>query len=255
VSEPTPTAPSSQPAPAASPSPAPAAPAAASPSNPATDGTPSPTATAKPEWLPEQFWDTTKNEPKGKDFRTAYDELSSFKAAEDVRRLALPAAPDKYEPKLPKDFAAPEGLAFEINGADPLWAQARDWAHKNGLSQEAFEQGVALIAARDIGSQQSLKAARDQQIAALGPNGTARVTAINTFLDGKGVPELKGMLVTSDIVKAMEKVIGMVSASSNYQPARQPGEVPDKVSDDEWSRMSFSERREYAAKHANGRAA
>ena len=172
-----------------------------------------------------------------------------------MRRLALPASPDKYEPKLPKDFQAPEGLAFEIKSDDPLWAQARDWAHKNGISQEGFEQGVALIAARDIGSQQMLKQARDAEIAKLGVNGTARVTAINTFLDGKGLAPLKGMLVTSDIVQAMEKMIGMANAASSYQPARQPGEEVAKVSDDEWNRMSFSERREYAAKHANGRAA
>jgi hypothetical protein len=214
--------PSSPPAAAASPSPAPAAPAAASPSPPATGGTPSPTpstAAAKPEWAPDNFWDATKGELKGGDFRKAFDELSSFKAAEDVRRLALPAAPDKYEPKLPQNFQAPEGLAFEIKTDDPLWSQAREWAHKNGLSQDAFEQGVALIAARDIGSQQMLKTARDAEIAKLGVNGTARVTAINTFLEGKGIPELKGMLVTEGIVKAMEKMIGMASAASTYAAA------------------------------------
>lgn len=214
MAEATPTTPSS-PAPAApSPSPAPAAPVAAAPTPPAGD--PSPTTPAKPEWAPDNFWDPAKGELKGADLRKSYDELTAFKAADDVKRLALPAKPEDYKLALPKDFKPPEGVEFKLDETDPLFAQARTWAKENGLSQEAFEKGIGMIAARDVATQQMLTEARNAEIGKLGATGTARVTAVNTFLDAKGLAPLKSMMVTAEIVQAMEKLVGMLSGADTF---------------------------------------
>lgn len=240
MAEPTPTVPSSPPAAAPSPSPAPAAPVAAASTPPAGDPSPTPTpAATKPEWAPDTFWDKDKNELKG----DAIKDMIARDAAETSRKLTLPGAPDKYEPKLPKDFKAPDGVAFEISADDPLWAQAREWAHKNGISQEGFEQGVALIAARDVGTQQTLKAARDAEIAKLGATGTARVSALNTFLDAKGLPALKGMMVTAEIVTSLEKMMAMVNGADTFSQQHRTAQ-PTNGKIDGYEKMSFEQKRQ-----------
>lgn len=210
--------------------------------------------------MPDQFWDA-KAGVKGDDLAKSFNELSAFKAAEDVRRLALPQTEKDYKLALPKDFQPPAGVEFKLDEADPLFAQARTWAKENGLSQEAFEKGIGMIAARDVATQQMLTEARNTEIAKLGVNGTARVTALNTFLDAKGLPALKGMMVTADIVQQMEKMVALVAAGGNFSQQHRSAETAEKISDEEYAKMSPSEKRAYAAQfpqpaqQQNGRAA
>jgi hypothetical protein len=174
-----------------------------------------------------------------------------------VRRLALPAKPEDYKLALPKDFKPPEGVEFKLDETDPLFAQARTWAKENGLSQDAFEKGMGLIAARDVATQQMLANARNAEIGKLGPNGTARVTAVNTFLDAKGYSALKGMMVTAEIVQTVEKLISDMTSAGTFSQQHRDSEPAGKLSDDDYNKLSWSEKRDYAAKfpQANGRAA
>lgn len=210
--------------------------------------------------MPDQYWDP-KAGVKGDDLAKQLNELTAFKAAADVKRLALPQKPEDYKLALPKDFQPPAGVEFKLDEADPLFTQARAWAKENGLSQEAFEKGIGMIAARDVATTQMLTQARNEQISKLGPNGTARVTALNTFLDAKGLAPMKSMMATAEIVEAMEKMVQMVTSGGNFSQQHRDPEVAQKVSDDEWAKMSPSEKRAYAAQfpqpvpQANGRAA
>jgi len=93
---------------------------------------------------------------------------------------------------------------------------------------------------------------------ALGPAGTARVTAVNTWLDGMGVSNLKGRMWTAADVASFEKLMSkFVNGSSTYSAAHR--EPPDAggVTDAQWEKMSFGDRQAYARSHAqperNGR--
>ena len=84
----------------------------------------------------------------------------------------------------------------------------------------------------------------------LGATGPARVTAISTWLDGMGAPELKRMLVTAKIVDQFEKLQhkfanqGAASFSQAHRDVEQTG-----LSDETWADMSHGQRLDYARQH------
>ncbi len=182
-------------------------------------------------------------------------------AAEQVRRAALPQKPEDYKVGTTAAFKPPEGVEFKIDEADPLWAQGRSWAQKHGLSQEAFSEAIDLVAGSRISDAATIKAARDAEIAKLGAAGTTRVTALNTFFDALGTPELKSMLVTAGIVQAAEKLVAKFSSqgAARFSAEHRDMQPQGKVSEDEWAKMTPRQKQEYAqrfdqSQFTNGRA-
>lgn len=197
----------------------------------------------RPDWLPEQFWDTGKNEIKGGDFRKSFDELSTFKAAEDVRKNTLPKTADEYKVELPKEFKVPEGLEFAFDEKDPLLGRAREIAHQRGLGQDAFTEILGLYAGARVGEAQQLKAARDAEVGKLGPTASARIDAVTTWMKGMvgedGAKALSQMLVTAGHVQAFESLITKFTsqgAGGFKQNGRdQQSKQVDKATYDSWS--------------------
>lgn len=218
-----------------------------------TAGDPSPTSPPqRPDYIPESHWDAEKGKEK-ESFGQYVKEHVAFKAVEDSKLLTRPDKPEGYELRLPKDFQPPAGVEFKLDEADPLFAQARTWAKENGLSQDAFEKGLGMIAARDVATQQMLQNARNEQVKQLGPNGTARVTALNTFLDAKGYPALKGMMVTAEIVQQMEKWMAETTSGGSFsQSHRDAPEKNGKI--DGYQTMSFEQRRAAQDNQRSGQA-
>jgi hypothetical protein len=165
----------------------------------------------------------------------------AFKAAEDSRKLALPQKADDYKLALPKEFKAPEGVEFKLDETDPLFSQAREWAHKNGLSQDQFESGMALLAASKVGDAAMLKTARDAEVGKLGVNGPARIDAITTWMDAKGYGALKPMLVTAEMVGTFEKMMRDVQGGAPFSQAHRDAPDPSEIPGIE--NMSFREAR------------
>ena len=208
-------------------------------------------AAPRPQWLPENFHDA-KTGPKWDDFGKHYSELATFKAADDVRRNALPANADAYKVGTTGNFKPPEGVKFEINDGDPLWAQAKSWAHKHGLSQEAFAEAIDLVAGRDVGTVQAIKAARDAEIAKLGAAGPALITSINTWLDANGVSGLKARMLTAQDAQDFAKLIGKFTnqgAPSFQQNGRDPAGGNEKMTDERWKAMSPAARLDWNRQH------
>lgn len=201
--------------------------------------------------MPENLWDAKaglKLDALKGEFE-AKNELAAFKAAEDSKRLALPQKPEEYKIALPESFKPPEGIKFEIDEKSDVAISAREWAHRHGVRQEAFSELLGLYGGLLVGDEQQKQTARRAQIEQLGQAGTARVTAIETFLDAKGYSPLKAMLVTADIVKAMEGLVAKASGADNFSQRHRDNDVPGKLSDDEYKALSFSEKRAYAEKH------
>lgn len=213
------------------------------------------TAVTRPEYVPENFWDGTKNEVKGKEFGEHFAALQARVAADDVRRNSLPANPDAYKVELPKDFQPPQGVEFKFNDGDPLLAQARTVMHEidtGKLSgQEAFTKLLGLYAGAQVATQTQITAARNAEMAKLGPAGTALVTATNTWLDAMGVPGLKGRMFTAQDVNDFAKLVGKFTnqgGASFTSRGREPPEPAGKVSDEAFKKMGPAERLDYARK-------
>lgn len=209
------------------------------------------------------MWDADAGRPK-QEFYDQYKQLATFKATEDSRLLTL-GTPDAYEAKLPDSFKAPEGFEnYKPDTNHPLMAQARQFIHNmdtHKLSgQAAFSKLLELSAAREIGTAQMLRTARDAEIAKLGANGTSRVTAVENFISAQVGDDLfkatKPLLATAAMVQVWEKIMATVrgQGAGTYTPGRSPAE-PAKVDDATWNKMSYSEKKDYASKFGNGRGA
>lgn len=215
------------------------------------------TAPARPEYIPETHWDATAGKVKD-DAALAghFNEIIARDAAEQSRKLTLPANAEAYEVRLPETFQAPQGTEFKIDADNPLWSQARTWAHKNGISQEAFAEGIALIAGDRIATSQQITAARNAEVAKLGTTGPARVDAVTTFFkahlgDADGA-RLASRLFTADDVKAAEKLVARFASQGggDYGGGRREADAGAKVTPEQWNKMTYSEQKEYAARHS-----
>jgi hypothetical protein len=206
------------------------------------------TAPTRPDWLPEQFFDAAKG-PKLDEFGKYYTEVATRDAAEQVRRNALPQKPEDVQIALPKEFQLPQGVEFKFDPAKPEFTKLQAAAVKHGLSQDAVTDLVGVYAETLVSSEATLSAAKNAEIAKLGANGPARVTALSTFFDGIGAPEMKGMLVTAPIVAACERMVAKFASqgvASFSQAHREPGQAGGKVSDEAYRAMTPAQKLDYA---------
>ena len=200
-----------------------------------------------------------------KAFATFVNEHVAFKAADDVKRLTLPQTPDAYKVELPVDFKPPEGVEFKFKTDDPLLSQARTMAHQMRIAQDNFSKLLGLYAGAQVATQQQIQTARNAEIAKLGATGSARVTAINTWLDAMGVSGLQGRVFTAGDVQAFESLITKFSSQGGGsfrqtgREVQQEGRLPAGAEGEKiWNSWSYSQQKEYAEKFtpkANGVAA
>ena len=117
--------------------------------------------------------------------------------------------------------------------------------------QEGFSKQVDLLAGYIVGNEQNIQNARNAEIAKLGANGVARVTALSTWLDAKGAPALKSMLVNAAIVEQFEGLMRQF-ASQGTAGFTTNGRDPTAgagVTDAEYAAMTPRQKLEYAQKH------
>lgn len=204
----------------------------------------------RPEGVPESFWDKDKGELKASDWGKSYEELRSFKAAEDARRASIPAQADLYKPELPKDFKVPQGM--ELKTDDPLYVGFRDYALKNGMTQEAFSEGIGLYAKVEIAKQEALQAAVKARDAALGPNGPVRVDDLNkrfvAYFGEEVGKQFAQTLFTPGIIQGFEKVFATLSSQGVQKFSSLGREATEGRADglpDNWETMSTTDKRTY----------
>lgn len=206
--------------------------------------------------MPEFFFDTEKGEVKGSDLRKHLDELATFKAAEDSRRATLPQSPEAYEAKLPEGFTPPEGIKVDIDANDPMLKNARELAHAKGWSQSDFSEALGIVAsmkAQEAATYETLKA---KNLEGLGAKGPERIDAVTRWLSANfGEAEVKPVLATlatTAHVTMFEKIISKLTSqgSPNF---KQTGRDVDtgKVSDEQWAKLSYSEKKAYAERHGS----
>lgn len=213
----------------------------------------------RPDWAPEAAWDKDKGfnlEAFGKHWTDTVAPVLTAHAAEQVRRNGLPQNADAYEVKNSAAFKVPEGSDFKLDSDNPMWSQAKAWAHKNGLSNEAFAEAIDIVAGRDLFTQQQVTNARKGEIDKLGTTGPARIDAIETFYKGllgndKEAKAVMSRVFTAADVQLHEKLISKFTtqgAAGFTQQHRVPNDN-GKVSEEAYGKMNGAERWEYARQH------
>jgi hypothetical protein len=212
------------------------------------------TTAARPDWLPEAHWDATGGKVKDT-FGTHYNELVAFRAADESRRLTLPANPDAYKFELPAGFKPPEGMTFQLKADDPSAKAFAAWAHKAGLSQEQYSSALEVYAGLQIAQEQRTEQAKAAEVQKLGATGAQRKTAVDTWLNAMLGPELGAHMskftFTAQQVQGMEKLMQRFSSqgSGSFRgDGREPG-GHGAVTAEQWEKMGPAERLDYARQH------
>lgn len=167
----------------------------------------------------------------------------------ESRRLTLPQKLEDYKLELKSDFKVPEGMAPPaFDETDPMSQQFRAVALKHGWTQEAASDVLAVYAAAKLGEDQTLKAAREGEVAKLGPAGTQRIDALRTWLKAMDVAQLgdveKGVLWTAETVSNLEKLMARFTSQGSgdfSQAHREHGEINGKIPG--YDTMTFEQRR------------
>lgn len=229
---------------------------AASPNTPASPAGTEPTATTRPDGIPDSYWDADANTLKVDAAALAADlkerdELKTFKAAEDVRKGSLPANPDAYKLELPADFKAPPGVEFKLDAANPALGHLKQFAHKHGLTQAAVTELLGVYAGNEVGSQAAVAEAKKAEIAKLGTTAPARVDNVLNWLSGMDSSSDRGdaaalgsMLVTARQVEAFERIITKLTSQGSASFSQSHRVAPDQTTIPGYDKMTFAQRRQ-----------
>jgi hypothetical protein len=173
-------------------------------------------------------------------------------AADVARKATLPADPSGYKIELPADFKVPDGVELRLRPDLPEAQDLARWAHRHGVSPQAFQEILTIEATRQTRDALAITSARNKEIDRLGVTGTARIAAIESFLDSMGASGLKARIFTGRDVADFEKIISnRVSQGAAPMPrgGREPPEPQGRVSEEAYSKMSPGDRLSYARQH------
>jgi hypothetical protein len=187
-------------------------------------------------------------------------QILAEKAARDSRAANRPADASGYSLDLPADFVMPPGLEWAWNETDPvagpLIGQAKLFAHEHGMDQAGFSRMMGLFVSHQLTEQKRFNEAKAAELTKLGSNASVRVDAVGTFLEATCGTALGGAIrrgiFTADQLRGFEKIIERFTSqgiSGNPGGARDgAGAGPERISDAAYSRMSYAEKQEYAAR-------
>ena len=179
-----------------------------------------------------------------------FNEIIARDAAEQSRKLSLPADPTAYKAELPADFVVPQGVEYKFNDADPLLAQAKALALELGIPQEGFSKLLGLYAGAQVATQQQIDAARTAEVAKLGPTGPARVDAVSTVFkavlgEAEGKQLISRMVTASDVAIA-EKLVARLTQQGTFKgTGREPATPQGRVSEEQFAKMTPAQRLDY----------
>jgi hypothetical protein len=183
--------------------------------------------------------------------------LRERKSLEDSRRALVPATPNEYRTELPADLVLPPGVQVAYSDTDPMVQSSlkslREFCHTNGLGQAEYSRLLALDANRVAIEQKMLQTAHENEMRKLGETRTARLSAVATWLKSmageEGGRALISNLLTAKQVSAYEQMMHrhQSQGGGNYSGAHREPNQPERLSNEAYGKLTYSEKKEYAA--------
>lgn len=173
-----------------------------------------PTPAARPDFLPEKFWNPTDGKPNLEGLAKSYGELE--KRLSSMRPYAVPETPDAYELK-PENL--PDGVEWNQESA----AKFAGIFHANGVSAEAAKAISAAFLEQEVANQAAITAAYEKQLQegtdALkkewGPEYGQKLGKIQSVVAALGYDHKDPTLFANPkIVSFLGRVVGMLNEDS-----------------------------------------
>ena len=170
-----------------------------------------------PEYIPEKFWDTERNEIKVEELGASYKALEQKlgmrtedlikQVQEDYENQRKSSVPESYEVRLPQDI--PEDVEITVDPEQELVKSWQQICRDNGLSQEVFDQGVAAFVNNEIAGLPNLQ----EEMAKLGDNARERIEAADLwskkYLSTDAYDAIANLASTAEGVKALEEIMSL----------------------------------------------
>jgi hypothetical protein len=184
-------------------------------------------------------------------------EILAADAEQKSRRANLPADASAYTLDLPADFKMPEGVDFrwEVNHPvfGPMINQAREFAHSIGLDQATFSRMMGLYAASQTYEAKVIADVKRAELEKLGATAHSRVDAVKTFLRAHcgdaSAKAITDVMWRADFLTGLEKIMARMSSqgAGNWSGAgRDGGTDTRKLSSEQYGKLSYSEKLDYA---------
>ena len=169
-----------------------------------------------PEYIPEKFWDTERNEIKVEELGASYKALEQKlgmrtedlikQVQEDYENQRKSSVPESYEVRLPE---VPEDVEITVDPEQELVKSWQQICRDNGLSQEVFDQGVAAFVNNEIAGLPNLQ----EEMAKLGDNAKERIEAADLwskkYLSTDSYDVIANLASTAEGVKALEEIMSL----------------------------------------------
>jgi hypothetical protein len=179
---------------------------------------------ARPDYVPEKFWDADAGTLRVEDVFKSYKHLEDAKnnnwegvkkeveaevsqKAQNDRLAHRPDSAEKYETSFDPKIV-PDGMEFSVDEDNPLMQFWRKHSFDNGYSQDQFSDGLTQYI------QQAITAMPDPgaEVAKLGENYQARSDALGSWsranLDPDSAEAMDGLITTAKGFELMEKLMG-----------------------------------------------
>ena len=169
-----------------------------------------------PEYIPEKFWDTERNEIKVEELGASYKALEQKlgmrtedlikQVQEDYENQRKSSVPESYEVRLPE---VPEDVEITVDPEQELVKSWQQICRDNGLSQEVFDQGVAAFVNNEIAGLPNLQ----EEMAKLGDNARERIEAADLwskkYLSTDAYDAIANLASTAEGIKALEEIMSL----------------------------------------------
>lgn len=169
---------------------------------------------ARPEFIPEKFWDTETNQVRVEGLAKSYAELEKTRGNVDGLREQWESERLASRPETPDAYALPSNEALDMDAlaASPIVSLWRKAAHEAALPQEAFERVINEYAQAEV---DSMTARQTAELQKLGENANDRTTAVRlwaekTFKEGE-LYAVQRIATDADGVQALERIMGALS--------------------------------------------
>ena len=191
-------------------------------------------ATSKPEYIQDKFWDADRNEVNLENLASSYNSLEkklgsrtedlSKQIREDIELERLSKAPEEYKVNLPE---LPENVDVTVSDDMEIVQWWKETAKKNGLSQEQFDNGVNMFINNAIATLPDTT----QEMQKLGDSARERVEAAELWSKKNLSPEayntFSSIASTADGVKAIEEIMKLTKDSPIPTTPTQVSVTPD----------------------------